>query len=362
MSFPNRVKTFIPQYILYMSYFFSRGAIITENHMPDIPSSYISNIYESIPATTTIIHEPIHDLNGTLDPYDEKMADNPLYDYRSSEEHFKMAYHLGMPGKFSALSLNISEPIPNTTATIHETIQDLNRNLDPHNDKEMNDNPLYDKSNGEEFKMEYHLGMPGIPSSHTSMSIPNTTAMLHEPNVDQHNDKGMDDNPLYDKSNGEEFKMEYHLGMPGIPSSHISESIPDTTAMLHEPNVDPHNDGEMYDNPLYDKSSGEDFTMEHHLAMPSNPSTLSLNSSVSMPTTTATLHELQDINRTVDPLYDEEMDDNLLYDKSSAENYNIECHRSIPTATIFHNPLCIHDCNETADQHDKDIHDNPLST
>ena len=276
--------------------------------MPDIPSSIISNIYESIPATTTIIHEPIHDLNGPLDPYDEKMADNPLYDYRSSEEHFKMEYHLGMPGKFSALSLNISEPIPNTTAAIHETIQDLNRNLDPHNDEELADNPLYDKSNGEEFKMEYHLGIPGIPSSH------------------------------------------------------ISVSIADTTAMLHEPNLDPHNDEELADNPLYDKSSGEDFTMEHHLAMPSNPSTLSLNSSESMPTTTATLHELQDINRTVDPLYDEEMDDNLLYDKSSAENYNIECHGSIPTATTFHNPLCTHDCNETADQQDKDIHDNPLSS
>ena len=340
--------------------------MITENHMPDIPSSIISNIYESIPATTTIIHEPIHDLNGTMDPYDEEIHDNPFYE-KNSEENFKMEYNLAEPGIPLPI---IYESITNVTTVIHEPIQDLNEYVDPHDD-EMHENPLYDnKSSGEHFKMEYHLGMPGKFSAlslNISEPIPTTTATLHETiqdlnrNLDPHNDEEMDDNPLYDKSNGEEFKMEYHLGMPGIPSSHTSVSIPNATAMLHEPNVDPHNDDEMYDNPLYDKSSGEDFTMEHHLAMPRNPSSLSLNSSESMPTTTATLHELQDINRTMNPLYDEEMDDNPLYDKSGAENYNIECHGSIPTTTTFHEPLYTH-CNETVDPHDKDIHDNPLSS
>ena len=46
----------------------------------DIPTCLPSNISELITsATTAILHEPIQDLNETIDPHNQQMCDNPLY-------------------------------------------------------------------------------------------------------------------------------------------------------------------------------------------------------------------------------------------------------------------------------------------
>lgn len=59
------------------------GEFNTEYHhltRPDIPSTLTSNTYELLCTSAAIYQEPVHNLVGTVDPPDEEMEYNPLYD------------------------------------------------------------------------------------------------------------------------------------------------------------------------------------------------------------------------------------------------------------------------------------------
>ena len=259
-----------------------------------------------------MLHEPRQDFNGTLDPQNEGLHGNPLYE-KTSIEVFKMEYHLARPCIPSSITSNTYESIPATSAILNEPVPDHMKTIDPQ-DEEMHDNPLYDQSTDEDFKMEYHLSQPSISSS-------NTYELLHEPVQDlsgtlNPQDEGMLDNSLY-KSNENDFKMENRLSQPSISSLNIYEP-----AILHEPvdlngTLDLQDQG-MHDNPLYDKISEDNFKTEYLLTRPSVPSIIAPGISEFTPTTTVILHEaIQDVNETVDS-HDQQMSDNPLYGKINA--------------------------------------------
>ena len=367
LAFPLNHTTVIESTLLYIniSDFFpiffvncSKEVIKKENHldMRDVPSSIMSNIYEPISASNTVLLDPVQDFNGTLDPQNKGMHGNPLYD-KSSEEEFKMEFDQARPSIPSSITLNTYELIPATTAILNEPIPDLMKTINLQ-DEELYDNPLYDKSCEDDFKME-HLSKPNISLSN------NESTIFYEPVQDLNKDldpqnEGIHDNPLYDKCSEDDFKVEYHLSHPSIASLSTYEST-----ILHEPvddlngTLDPQNLG-MHDNPFYDK---EDFKMEYHQAGPSIPSSITLNTYESISATTTILNEsIPDMNETID-LQDEELYDNPLYDKSCEEDFKMKCHLSQPNlfnneSTILYEP--VQDLNRKLDPQDQGMHDNPL--